>query len=179
MTLYGVVRFSLRSLPGARSLVGIAGLRAILSAARVNHSLTSINLSNNLLGPGPWNRNRTSTFSVALQLLDLNVSNTGRSDSDTALCTTAVRHLDLSANWLSALVPKSYEGRVVKQSPAVQLLLRSLAATVEDGKRTRQLVLRDNQIDELETETRAELAKYRKSESDECSGGLKFLVFDD
>ena len=154
-----------------------------MSAARVNHSLTSINLSNNLLGPGPWNRNRTTTFSVALQLLDLNVSSNERRDSDTAICTTAVRNLDLGANWLSTIVPKSYDGQVVKQYPAIQLLLRSLAATVEDGNRIRQLVLCDNQINELDAETRAELAKFKKCEgvgaSNERSGGLKCLVFED
>jgi hypothetical protein len=90
------------------SCVGLEGVRALLSAARAHKQLRCINLSNNLLGPGAWNRNRTATLSAALELLDLRdntrpVRGGGNGEEQTGVCT-----LNLGSNWLGAPVKKHF-----------------------------------------------------------------------
>jgi len=90
------------------SCVGLEGMRALLSAARAHKQLRCINLSNNLLGPGAWNRNRTATLSAALELLDLRdnarpVRGGGNGEEQTGVCT-----LNLGSNWLGAPVKKHF-----------------------------------------------------------------------
>ena len=91
------------------SVIGLEGVRALLAAARAHKLLRRVDLSNNLLGPGTWNRNRTAALSAALELIDLRDPN-GRSARGGGNCEeqTGVSWLNLGMNWLGAPVKKHF-----------------------------------------------------------------------